>query len=128
MSGRVLLVDGRKRCTQCETWKLLDAFHSQRGGPHGRHSWCKSCVNGKNATRSRPGCPKKAQARNLRSRYGETPESIAQRLAKQGGVCAICGKKPSRQILCVRCNLSLGFLESGWYERGLAYLRKHGDA
>ena len=65
----------------------------------------------------------------LRIRYGLTPEQFAEMLAKQGGVCAICGNPPTpggvlsaarlhvdhdhvtkqvRDLLCLSCNNGLG--------------------
>ena len=65
---------------------------------------------------------------NLKKKYGITPEQFDAMLAAQGGVCAVCkgthgehgrplfmdhkhGTKQTRGILCVRCNLLVGFIE-----------------
>lgn len=82
----------------------------------------------------RPENRQKRMDRWLKSRYGMTPADLADLLARQGGVCAICrtpepggqgkwhidhdhaccpGKTRScgtcvRGLLCVRCNMALG--------------------
>jgi len=64
------------------------------------------------------------QGRYLKSRYGLSREDYAALLARQGGVCAICGKPPEktlcvdhchssgeiRGLLCRQCNFGLGCL------------------
>ena len=81
--------------------------------------------------RQRPEVRKQQKERmfkwGLKFNYGITPEAFHSMLAKQGGVCAICGKaewgrktpyidhdhgskKNIRGILCVRCNTALGMI------------------
>jgi hypothetical protein len=74
---------------------------------------------------------------HLKYKYGLTPEDYDAKLAEQGGVCAICGKSPTKRrlhidhchetgrirgLLCTGCNTRLG-----WYEafnaEVVAYLR-----
>jgi predicted transcriptional regulator len=67
----------------------------------------------------------KIKAQRLARKYGITPEGRKSLLQKQGGTCAICGKKPGgrhgtlsvdhshttgevRGLLCDKCNLLLG--------------------
>lgn len=76
-----------------------------------------------------------------RWRYGITQAEYDQRLAKQGGVCALCDGRPEdsvrgvlavdhdhltgavRGLLCIRCNAALERAERpGWTERVSAYL------
>jgi hypothetical protein len=77
----------------------------------------------------------------LRVRYGITPECYEDMLAKQGGVCAICGGEPHRyrlavdhdhksgkvrSLLCSPCNTALGALENtAWRNLAEAYLERH---
>lgn len=76
--------------------------------------------------------------RNLRLRYGLTPENYQAMLALQGGVCGICEKPPTnrklvvdhdhrdntvRGLLCAGCNGSLGKFENAdWTQRAREYL------
>lgn len=81
-----------------------------------------------------------AQARYLQKTYGISTEDYDQRLANQGGVCVICGKRPGRRRLVVdhdhttgavrgllhsRCNRALGPFESSptIIARAIAYLQ-----
>lgn len=79
----------------------------------------------------------------IRFRYGLTKEEYDQKLAGQGGGCAICKAEHSgnsvaprlavdhnhitkeiRGLLCRRCNLFIGFLENtSLYEQALRYLK-----
>lgn len=80
--------------------------------------------------------------------YGVTVEWYKEQEAKQNGCCAMCGRPERakrngkvkrlavdhdhetdevRELLCARCNLIIGILESTEdVERGLAYLARHG--
>lgn len=78
--------------------------------------------------------------KNHYKRYGITQEEYVQMLLDQEGVCAICGCPPKeekvlavdhdhitgkvRGLLCTRCNLRVGHLESNLFEETLAYLNK----
>ena len=88
---------------------------------------------------------------HMKQKYGVSPEQYQDKLNSQNGVCAVCGKanrtsrrlyvdhdhgccggettcgKCVRGLLCHRCNLGLGFLESeGFLESALQYLRAYG--
>lgn len=80
---------------------------------------------------------------NLKRLFGITPEQYDRLLAKQSGVCAICGRHPDpseprrfhvdhchstgrvRGILCGQCNSGIGKLKDdpALLERAAAYLR-----
>jgi len=126
-----------KKCVRCGETKLLDEFHRQKHGNLGRHSWCKDCYNLYKRQRGRAAAsPDMRRKWNLSSRYGITEEGLDAMIAKQGGVCAICGKPMKRPcvdhnhitgevrgILCHRCNIVIG----GWDDadirnRALRYL------
>jgi hypothetical protein len=83
-----------------------------------------------------------ARRHHLQRFYGITLEQYNEMFEKQGGVCAICGAKPSkvngtkkkhlhvdhdhktgkvRGLLCVTCNVKLGFMEK-YYEKAKKYL------
>lgn len=77
----------------------------------------------------------------LRRKYGITVEEYRRLLRSQGNRCAICGRRPHRKqafavdhdhdtaavrgLLCTRCNLQLGVVET-FLERAERYLRKYG--
>jgi len=87
---------------------------------------------------SRKKAPSQEEKRrwNLATRYGITPEQYDGMLARQGGVCALCGgtmERPVvdhchqtgrvRGILCHPCNIKLPAVEDmGWVMLAWAYL------
>jgi recombination endonuclease VII len=77
----------------------------------------------------------------LKYRYGLSKEDYERMLDEQGGVCAICGSAPDKQrlsvdhnhgtgkvrgLLCHKCNLALGVIESAKYPDYLSYLERTG--
>jgi hypothetical protein len=68
---------------------------------------------------------KRGKYYDLKRRYGLSAEDYNALLARQGGVCAICGKQPSqtlcvdhnrktrkvRRLLCRKCNLGIGHFD-----------------
>lgn len=96
-----------------------------------------------------PGARKALQRRyNLMAQYGVTPEHLAEKLASQGGRCAICNStEPGKQgwhldhshdfkrkdplghrgLLCGTCNVGIGMLKEdpAIFAAALAYLQKH---
>jgi len=117
----------QKICTLCEERKYLKEFYTDRTHKDGFASRCKTC-NKKAQRRARAEDPEKA--RNyvrktlLKQNFGMTLEDWDAMLAKQNGVCAICGGPPNgrgryhvdhchttgtvRGLLCHCCNLGLG--------------------
>lgn len=78
----------------------------------------------------------------VRCRYGITLEQVNLLLRRQGGKCAICGKKPSdrrldldhnhrtkkpRGLLCRNCNRGIGMLRDSVtvLRSAIRYLRRH---
>lgn len=133
------IVDGKKECSKCLSWKPLESF-----GANGRGGWqaqCKECR--KEGKRGKPVSPKQRdnhRAWLLKNTYGITVEDFDRMLTEQGGVCKICLSGPSgrfkylcvdhchttgkvRGLLCHACNKSLGFLEDD--PDRLARLIKH---
>lgn len=126
-----------KHCKKCDTTKPLSEFHNKAGRKDGKASTCKTCVN----DRARPYDPAKNKDKHLRKMYGITLEQYNEMLAKQGGVCAICGGTEKikgrlmavdhchatgavRGILCSHCNRALGFFRDDVesLKRALKYL------
>lgn len=143
----------RKRCCGCKLDLPVDRF-KYRHGKH-RHllrSYCIDCEPEANRAavrryhhRQDPEVVHAKQRRKeLRIRYGITPEDYDRMLAEQGGGCAICGVTepgetrryfavdhehsdtgPVRGLLCGPCNRAIGLLgdDPDRIEAAAAYLR-----
>ena len=125
-----------KQCTKCNQVKLLTEFHKVNGKSEKRRSICKLCHNKiyrdnyrknpekyKEYTNSKPYRPELKRKANLKT-FGLTIQQYEEMLQQQNGVCAICletctsGKRLAvdhchatgkvRQLLCRRCNQSMG--------------------
>ena len=135
--------DRRVRCKECAGLRraALIAKDPEEYRRKDREAHRKSFVSGKNA--------KYGHRYRLLARYGVTPEWYDARLSEQEGHCALCpcttglpsgrvlfvdhdhatGK--ARGLLCARCNIFIGVLESNptLPERSMLYLALHaGDA
>lgn len=110
-----------RACARCGEHKSPSAFHRQTGGRDGLHSQCRSCRKEYN----RNHYSSHGRDKHLRDTYGITAQQYAEMLAKQRGVCAICGGNETvagrplvvdhchssgaiRGLLCDPCNKSLG--------------------
>jgi hypothetical protein len=141
-----------KRCKKCGESKPLDEFYEAVGMADGYRSECKACHRAArkrwyaaNRAKAIAGVKRWQQANrveynvkqrayrskrrdierdaHLRRTFGMTQADYDELLARQGGGCGICGKKPGkialhvdhdhetgeiRGLLCVRCNNALG--------------------
>ena len=136
-----------KACSKCERRLPLDAFYKRATALDGRMSRCKDCCrdaynkryaedeNFRAYRRDRDDgyYARSAERRRTRrfrdtlAKYGITEEQYNKLTAKQGGVCAICGQRPTgngpnrrlvvdhhhdsgqvRGLLCGPCNTGLG--------------------
>jgi hypothetical protein len=94
------------------------------------------------ATLSREERWKRTRKYQLKAQYGITLEIYAAMLAKQNGLCAICGAPQGKRdfdvdhnhetekvrgLLCNPCNRNLERLEKnpGWLEKAAAYLKQY---
>jgi len=133
------IIDGRKKCSGCAEWKLLDDYALRSDRQIGKRSKCKACESAE----SRIGGVQ--VWRHRRRRYGLSSTDYAKFVAVQGGHCGLCGGDPDRRglvidhdhetgavraLLCNRCNSGIGmFGESE--ERlmlAIAYLRRFARA
>jgi hypothetical protein len=125
-----------KQCTKCGQVKFLTEFHKVTQNSEQRRSICKLCHNEiyrnnykknpekyRQYTNSRPYRPELKRKANLKT-FGLTIQQYEEMLQLQQGVCAICaetctsGKRLAvdhchvtgrvRQLLCRRCNQSIG--------------------
>lgn len=130
-----LLGRSHKTCTgQCRLDLPMSAFRRNERYTGGFTATCISCYNLYRA--ANPPSTESARRRNLKHRYGLTPEQLDQRLDAQDGSCAICRCKISkadkikgrmfidhdhaccpgksscgsclRGLLCFNCNTGLG--------------------
>ena len=129
-----------KQCTMCQVVKPLEVFHRQKGGKHGRHSWCKDCCNSYyRVNRQRNYSQEQKRRWHMKTRYGICSKRVDAMIAEQGNKCAICNKGDAslvvdhchksgrvRGMLCHACNIMLPALErKEWMDKATQYLRKH---
>ena len=103
--------EGHKYCPRCEQVKPHADFTRHRQQAGGFASYCKPC---------------KAQVdneRRVQRVYGLSLAEIEAMVEAQGGLCAVCGKRPAkhvdhdhatgrvRGVLCFQCNAALGQVE-----------------
>ena len=118
-----------RACAKCAVVKQMSEFHKQPRGPMGHHSWCRPCANAaQKASREKNGRPAHRRKWNLSTRYGMTEQQVADLLASQGGLCAICAKPGPKHIdhshttgkvrgmLCHGCNIKLAAIEQTEYK------------
>lgn len=137
-----------QQCFRCRKIKVLSEFYrrkSDRKHRQTRRSWCKDCDRRDNRKEL---SPRRATIKNwkLKKRFGITLAQYDEMVAKQGGLCAICGKPPSarsihsslcvdhdhesgrvRGLLCGDCNIGIGKLGDNLegVMRAVKYLQLH---
>lgn len=128
----------KKLCIRCKKEKDRRQFPKRKSGA--LYSYCKICnkeLHSLWVKRNKSSFAAINRKSNLKRRYGITPEEFDRMLARQKGLCAICGTdKPKgerntygagpgtgwridhdhdsgklRGILCHRCNAGLGLFE-----------------
>jgi len=144
-----------KECGRCKQIKSFDCFYKAGGrnkaytSRAGYASVCKECrlIERKEDYRLNPEKYKKSdRAFNLRQSYGLSLKDWDDMFLNQKGCCAICNAHQSdlksvlcvdhdhstgkiRQLLCVPCNLTLGYMKDN-VERlysAIDYLNKHNN-
>lgn len=118
-----------KSCRSCKEIKSLDAFHNDKRTPDGRYDVCRDC---------------RSKHRNITEIPKEDYEALLQ---AQNYSCAICGVNAEesknglavdhnhatdqvRGLLCVRCNVGLGYFKDNINSltQAVSYLLKNDDA
>lgn len=108
------------------------------GKSDGYVSHCKPCRQEKyRAIKDTPEFKEGYENSRLKQLYGITLEDKKRLEDQQRGACAICLAKDSRLLvdhchesgvvrglLCNRCNVGLGFVESGFLDNAISYLTK----
>jgi Recombination endonuclease VII len=130
-----------KTCALCGESKPLSEFYTRKRGSRAGNplSRCIPCWSG--SQKARPSY----QEWEIR-RHGITPDQYAALLARQQGVCAVCGAERDRLridhdhaccpgryscgrcirgLLCARCNRLVGAIERGIAAKAAAYLAAH---
>lgn len=121
---RFTVKDGQKKCAKCALWKPLPEFYQARRTPAGVPVYmgeCKVC-NRKRATETKIRLHGSALAYYRKKRYGLSQEDVDRLMTEQGGLCALCRKRPPqavdhchatnrvRGLLCMRCNSAIGVI------------------
>lgn len=119
---------GRKQCSACSQWLALSSFYNNAGTKDGMATKCIDC----------------ARSYALHRGYGISGHEYREMLARQEGVCAICGGVNSdgrqlfvdhdhgtsevRGLLCNLCNRGIGNLRDSvdLLEAAIRYLKEHG--
>ena len=133
----------KKKCTKCKKNKDLSSFCKSSKAKDG-HNWeCRECQS-KRAEKyiARSEIKRHRVKMYLAKRYGMTPKDYDLLLRDQQGCCAMCGEHWTgfskrlhvdhnhktgeiRGLLCLGCNIGLGFVEkSGFVDLAKEYLRK----
>jgi len=140
----------KRRCIKCGATKELELFKTNSHGKFGRANTCKECDKARVHAWAQHHPDERALAyrrRHLKRTYNMTEAQYAEMLARQNGVCAICGRPDSgregaknshsfcvdhshetrlvRGLLCFSCNAALGSMDDSpeRLERAAAYLR-----
>jgi hypothetical protein len=116
------IVEGKKRCNDCETWFPADKEHFYKLGKNKNGSirwapYCKSCSKKRDRARER----KNGVSRRKAYKYKVSHKTIVALHSK--GCCQVCGETDQstfvidhdhktgevRDLLCRSCNLILGY-------------------
>ncbi len=117
---------GRKLCSTCGQWQIIDEFYSNPKTKDRLSTWCRSCQKGN----------------VLQKTYGISMPEYEQMMLDQGSGCAICGgvnkdgrklfvdhdhdTKAVRGLLCNPCNRGIGHLRDSisLLEAAIDYLKR----
>lgn len=139
------IMSAEKTCSRCKIPKARSEFHRHPTAKDGLQSRCKTCVREVACAYQQSQInsnPDWRRSRAYKYLYGITLEEVNEMLNSQDGKCAICDKKfqsrrdtcldhnhstnKVRQLLCSRCNVLVGYLEtsSPLLDKATEYLRK----
>jgi hypothetical protein len=130
----------QKRCPNCGETKPASAFPRNRSTGDGLGCYCKPCHNARNRetiTRLYGGSTRHYHPKK---KYGIGVSDVDRMTREQGGLCAICKKRPATQvdhdhktgsvrgILCIYCNAAMGAFRDDptIIANAITYLEKNG--
>ncbi len=109
------------KCPDCGEHKPEEQFPRNRSATSGKGAYCKPCHNARNReTVAR--LYGNSRHYHLKKKYGIGAKEVDALIERQGGLCAVCRKRPPTQvdhdhhtgkvrgILCLKCNAGLGAL------------------
>lgn len=126
-----------KKCSKCFILKSLECFSKHKEGRYGVTSICKPCLVIKHRAYQKAN-KERIKKYKIEHTYGISYSFYKELIKQQKGLCKICKSiEPKRALavdhdhntglvrglLCTRCNMFLGRIESnpGFLERVLAY-------
>lgn len=144
-------LEGTKTCRTClKTLPIADFYKSEELGEVFYYTRCRSCHTGVTGTWSKENIEIRREiTRRSQKRwhyqavkYGITPQDYENMVAAQSGLCAICNKpelnkrlaidhdhttEKVRELLCSRCNTSIGKFEDSpeLLRKAADYIEKH---
>ncbi len=130
-------VQRQRLCSRCGQEKPIQQFVRNRSDRSGYGYHCKPCHN-RVSRLNREKHHGSVQNYMLKHRYGITVDQLAEALAGQQGLCAVCLLRTARHvdhdhstgkvrgILCFACNGALGQFNENveWLERAVQYLEQ----
>ena len=98
-----IFVEGKRlrRCFRCKFFKPIEEFNRRSDRKCGRKFECRSCSKESTRKYSQKRGKEHTRSYDLKRRFGLTIEEYNILLNAQGGNCAICGKPPGSENLCV---------------------------
>lgn len=130
------------KCSACGLEKPDTEFPPSNQTASGLYSQCRICKRKSNKRYEQSVKGKlSARRKHLKKRFGMSLQEYEEKLARQGGVCEICGIPKDevldvdhnhstgkvRGLLCFRCNSGLGMFgdEPELLLKAVDYLRRH---
>ena len=130
-----------KKTNRPYVWKMDGKGKGYSGYGTDGYRWdCKSCYKKRIHAYYKALPPEEQRRRDLKRKYGITPQEFDDKLKSQGGGCAICGgevngkggqdhchkTKKVRGILCSHCNASIGHMDDDIerLKKAIIYLEK----
>lgn len=97
------LVEGTKKCTRCNEWKLLSKFSNSSDSPDGLQYWCKQCMHDyqekhDHAPTKKAMAPEQTLAEQLADLDSRIPEDIKRHVADLTGSNGPVAKANAQEV------------------------------